>query len=99
MPQSNEVVNLWTFFDEWTRCASSGYQRDSLYRFGTFDNCSPQYQDLKVAIRAKMMNDTDQATSLVKSTFYKRHLGSDLANSPTAGFIWDLKDKPGWDVD
>jgi len=98
MPQSNEIVNLWTFFDEWSRCISSRYQRDSLYRFGQFDNCSPQYKDLKLAVRAKMIGDEEQAKALVSETFYERNLGSNPKNSTTAGFIWELKDRPGWDA-
>lgn len=33
---SSHSVNLDGQQDEWTRCISSGYQRDSLYRFGKF---------------------------------------------------------------
>lgn len=96
MPQSNDVVNLWTYFDEWTRCCSSTYQRDSLYRFGHFDSCSGPYKDLGKAIRAKVMSDEVEAKKLVATTFYEQNLGSDLKNSPTAGAIWELKSKPGW---
>ena len=99
MPQSNDVVNLWTYFDEWTRCASSGYQKDSVYRFGKFDSCGPQFQDLKAAIRAKVMKDEEEARQVIDQTHYKMNLGSDPKNSPTAGVIWDLKEKPGWDVE
>lgn len=99
MPQNNDVVNLWTYFDEWTRCCSSSYQRDSLYRFGTFDSCGPQYEDLRTAIRAKMTKDEDEARGMIEGTFYRQNLGSDLKNSPTAGAIWELKETPGWDVE
>ena len=98
MPQPNDVVNLWTYVDEWTRCISSGYQRDSLYRHGRFDSCSAQFSDLSVALKAKMMNDKDKAASAVSETHYRKNLGSDPANSPTAGYIWDLKKVPGWEV-
>ena len=98
MPQSNEVVNLWTFFDEWTRCFSSTFQRDSLYRFGKFDSCSAQFDDLKLAIKAKMMSNEKEASELISTSFYKKNLGSDLKNSPTAGYIWEIKDKPGWEA-
>ena len=98
MVQSNETVNLTTFFDEWTRCASSRYQRDSLYRFGKFDSCGPQYQDMKTALSAKTLKDDDEAIAVIAKTHYKRNLGSDLKNSPTAGFIWELKETPGWDA-
>eukprot|EP00568_Trieres_chinensis_P010822 CAMPEP_0183311400 /NCGR_PEP_ID=MMETSP0160_2-20130417/36677_1 /TAXON_ID=2839 ORGANISM="Odontella Sinensis, Strain Grunow 1884" /NCGR_SAMPLE_ID=MMETSP0160_2 /ASSEMBLY_ACC=CAM_ASM_000250 /LENGTH=100 /DNA_ID=CAMNT_0025475959 /DNA_START=44 /DNA_END=346 /DNA_ORIENTATION=+ len=99
MPQSNDVVDLTLFFDEWTRCVSSRYQRDSLYRFGKFDSCSAQYRDLKAAIRAKLKTDPDEARRIIESTHYSLRLGSDPANSPTAGVIWELKEKPGWDVE
>ena len=99
MVQSNEVVNLWTFFDEWTRCASSSYQRDSLYRFSKFDGCGPQYKDLKAALSAKVMKDDDQAKAVISRTHYKRHLGSDLNTSPTAGHIWNIKETSGWDAE
>uniref|UniRef100_A0A6U3W9W4 Uncharacterized protein n=1 Tax=Ditylum brightwellii TaxID=49249 RepID=A0A6U3W9W4_9STRA len=99
MPQSNDVVNLWLYFDEWTRCISSRYQRDSLYRKGNFDGCSAQYADLKAAMKAKTMNDPEEAIKLMETTHYKRTLGSDPATSPTAGYIWDLKSKPSWDAE
>lgn len=99
MPQSNKIVNLWTYFDEWTRCCSTSYQKDSLYRFGKFDSCTPQFQDLKIAIRAKLLKDEQEAKELIAQTFYKRNLGSDPKNSTTAGVIWELKDVPGWDVE
>ncbi len=99
MPQNNDVVNLWTYFDEWTRCCSSTYQKDSLYRFGKFDSCTKQYKDLRIAINAKVMSDEAEAKKLIEKTFYKKNVGSDLNNSPTAGTIWELKEKPGWDAE
>jgi hypothetical protein len=99
MVQSNDVVNLWTFFDEWTRCASSRFQRDSLYRFAKFDGCGPQYKDLKASLSAKVMNDNEEAEAVISRTHYKRNLGSDLKNSPTAEYIWNLKETPGWDAE
>jgi hypothetical protein len=99
MPQPNAVVNLWTYLDEWSRCLSSRYQRDSLYRFASFDDCSPQYQDLKLAFRAKVTSDSDVARQLLQETHYLKTLGSDPVNSPTAIHIWNLKSKPGWEVE
>ena len=99
MPQSNEVVNLWLYVDEWSRCVSSRYQRDSLYRFGRFDACPAQFADIKTAVRAKMMSDEDEARKLETGTHYRQvRLGSNPRTSPTAGHIWDLKDPTGWDV-
>eukprot|EP01082_Thalassiosira_pseudonana_P006229 g6199.t1 g6199 contig20:1065528-1066074(+) len=99
MVQSNDVVNLVTFFDEWTRCIGSGYQRDSLYRHGKFDACTAQWNDIKTAFKAKATSDPDEAQKLIATTYYKQNLGSDLSVSPTAGAIWDLKEKPGWDTE
>lgn len=99
MPQSNDIVNLWTYFDEWTRCCSTSYQKDSLYRFGNFDSCGPQYQDLRIAIKAKLLKDEEEAKIIIAETHYKMNLGSDPKNSTTAGAIWELKEKPGWDVE
>mmetsp|Transcript_10475 Transcript_10475/g.23909 ORF Transcript_10475/g.23909 Transcript_10475/m.23909 type:complete len:101 (+) Transcript_10475:71-373(+) len=97
MVQGNDVVNVILFFDEWSRCVGSGYQKDSLYRFGKFDSCSEQWNDLKIALKAKTTVDQQEATRLLATTHYKKNLGSDPASSPTAGYIWDLKDKPCWD--
>uniref|UniRef100_A0A7S2IAI8 Uncharacterized protein n=1 Tax=Helicotheca tamesis TaxID=374047 RepID=A0A7S2IAI8_9STRA len=99
MVQTNDVVDLWLYVDEWTRCISSSYQRDSIYRKGKFDTCSAQYSDLKVALKAKTMNEPDEARKLLGTTHYKRNLGSDPVNSPTAVYIWDLKSKPSWDAE
>lgn len=67
------------------------YQKDSLFRFGKFDGCGPQYQDLRIALKAKMMKDEEEAKALIAQTHYKLNLGSDPKNSPTAGAIWQLK--------
>lgn len=97
MPQPNNVVSLWLYVDEWTRCVGSGYQRDRLYRFGEFDKCTAQWNDIKIALKAKMMQNADEAKELLETTHYKQNLGSDPTKSPTAGVIWELKEKPGWD--
>ncbi|KAL7479828.1 hypothetical protein ACHAW6_005546 [Cyclotella cf. meneghiniana] len=99
MVQPNDVVNVVTFIDEWTRCIGSGYQRDSLYRFGKFDSCSAQWNDIKVALKAKAASDPDEAKRLLEQTHYKKNLGSDWKVSPTAGVVWDLKEHPGWDAE
>jgi hypothetical protein len=52
-----------------------------------------------VAINAKRVKDVEEAKRMIANTFYKQNLGSDLKNSPTAGAIWELKEKPGWDVE
>ena len=78
---------------------SSTYQRDSLYRHGHFDSCSAQWDDVKTAFSAKMESDPGKARAMTGKTFYEKNLGSDPRNSPTAGYIWDLKEKPGWDVE
>ncbi|KAL7544180.1 hypothetical protein ACHAWF_010224 [Thalassiosira exigua] len=97
MVQPNDVVNVITFLDEWTRCLGSGYQKDSLYRFGKFESCKARWDDVKLALRAKRTSDPDEARKILSETHYKKNLGSDLNNSPTAGVIWELKEKPGWD--
>ena len=99
MPQPNDIVNVWLYLEEWSRCVSSTYQRDSLYRHGHFDSCSSQWEDVKTAFRAKMESDSNKARDMVNETFYKKNLGSNPKNSPTAGYIWDLKETPGWDVE
>lgn len=97
MVQSNDVVNLWTYIDEWSRCVGSTYQKDHLYRYGKFNTCSPQWQDLKTAAKAKASKNTEEAKQMIEKTHYRRNLGSDQKNSPTAGVIWELKKEPGWE--
>jgi len=46
-----------------------------------------------------MMSNSEEAKELLKTTYYRRNLGSDPKNSPTAGFIWELKKIPGWVVE
>eukprot|EP00580_Thalassiosira_gravida_P009182 CAMPEP_0201633650 /NCGR_PEP_ID=MMETSP0493-20130528/6890_1 /ASSEMBLY_ACC=CAM_ASM_000838 /TAXON_ID=420259 /ORGANISM="Thalassiosira gravida, Strain GMp14c1" /LENGTH=101 /DNA_ID=CAMNT_0048105393 /DNA_START=119 /DNA_END=424 /DNA_ORIENTATION=+ len=97
MVQPNDVVNVVAFFDEWTRCIGSGFQKDSLYRFGRFDGCYAQWKDIRIAMKAKTNTDSNEATKLLETTHYHKNLGSnDPKTSPTAGVIWDLKDEPGW---
>jgi hypothetical protein len=97
MVQPNDVVNVIHFFDEWTRCIGSSYQKDSLYRHGKFDSCVAQWNDIKLAMQAKTTANEDEAKQILAQTYYVQNLGSDITHSPTAGVIWDLKDKPSWD--
>mmetsp|Transcript_30731 Transcript_30731/g.45487 ORF Transcript_30731/g.45487 Transcript_30731/m.45487 type:complete len:104 (-) Transcript_30731:132-443(-) len=98
MVQPNDIVPVFKYLEEWNRCISSRYQRDSLYRHGRFDSCSHQFSDLKIVLSAKIKSNEAEALDMIANTYYKKNLGSDPANSPTAGFIWKLKNKPGWDV-
>jgi len=88
-------VSLSLYWDEWSRCIGSRYQRDHLYRVGRLDSCSRQWQDLKIAGRAKFLQNKDPAKckEMMDNTFYKKR----TTISPTAGAIWELKEKPGWD--
>lgn len=61
------------------------------------DACTPQWNDIKIALKAKMESDPNIAKEMLETTHYKQNLGSDLKVSPTAGIIWELKDPPGWD--
>jgi hypothetical protein len=96
MPQDNNVVDMFLFFDEWSRCIGSRYQRDRLYRYGKFEGCSKQWKDLQIAMKAKISKSRGDAEALIAQTHYRKSVGSDLKNSPTDGIIWDLKEKPGW---
>ena len=90
-----EFVIVSVYWDEWSRCISSRYQKDQLYRLGRFDSCSRQWNDLKIAAKAKIIQwkDRNTAEELINTTFYKKR----TTISPTAGAIWELKTKPGWD--
>jgi hypothetical protein len=48
-------------------------------------------------MKAKTTSNEDEAKQILAQTYYAQNLGSDLTQSPTAGIIWDLKDKPSWD--
>jgi len=88
------MPNLGLFWDEWTRCISSRYQRDQLYRLGRLDGCSRPWKDLKIAGQAKVvhLSDPEHAQRLLQSTYYVKR----TTISPTAGAIWELKETPGW---
>lgn len=91
----SEFIGLGLFWDEWARCIGSRYQIDHLYRVGRLDTCSRQWKDLKIATRARLKQGWDPrgAQELLDSTYYKKR----TTISPTAGAIWELKEKPGWD--
>jgi hypothetical protein len=61
------------------------------------DACTTQWNDMKMAMKAKMEPDPNRAEQLLAETHYRKNLGSDLTRSPTAGVIWELKEKPCWD--
>ncbi|KAG7349632.1 DUF3128 domain containing protein [Nitzschia inconspicua] len=92
--ESPPHIQLGLFWDEWARCIGSRYQADHLYRVGRLDSCANQWRDLKTATRARLlvMRDPQAARELLDSTYYKKR----TTISPTAGAIWELKDKPGW---
>ena len=48
-------------------------------------------------MKAKSTADPDEARRMLAETHYKKHLGGDLSVSPTAGAIWELKERPCWD--
>jgi hypothetical protein len=48
-------------------------------------------------MRAKLCRTREEAEALLETTYYRQNLGSDLTKSPTAGVIWELKEKPGWE--
>ena len=93
--EPTDFVVLSLYWDEWSRCIGSRYQRDLLYRVGRLDNCSRQWKDFKVAARAKVIQSRDPATAkeMINSTYYKKR----TTVSPTAGAIWELKKEPCWD--
>jgi hypothetical protein len=90
-----EFVVLSVYWDEWSRCIGSRYQRDHLYRLGRLDPCSKQWNDFKIASRAKVVQWKDPAAAevLLDATYYRKR----TTISPTAGAIWELKERPGWD--
>ena len=91
--QPQEIVDFGMFLSEWSKCLTAKHQRDSLYRLGQFDDCTNQWNDIKIACQAKVFTpNTADAIQLIQNTYhYKR-----TTISPTAGVIWTIKDKPGW---
>ena len=47
--------------------------------------------------RHESQDDSECRQGILAKTYYAQNLGSDITQSPTAGVIWDLKDKPSWD--
>lgn len=91
------LVPIGLYWDEWSRCIGSRYQRDQLYRVGKLDSCSRPWKDFKIAVQAKVaeVSDPEKAKELMDSTFYTKR----TTISPTAGAIWELKKKPSWSLD
>jgi hypothetical protein len=88
------VVNLGEFWQEWSRCITFQHQRDHLYRLGTFDDCSVQWNDYTAVLAVKFTNDVQKAKHVVQSTTLYQNK---KAISPTVGVIWEAKDTPSWD--
>jgi hypothetical protein len=91
--QPKEIVHVSLFIGEWSRCLTASYQRDQLYRFGKFSDCSKQWADLKTASSAKLLKDEEKARKMIEGTYHHKS----TTVSPTAGIIWELKETPGWD--
>ena len=92
---TDEAIKVGLFWDEWARCIGSGYQIDSLYRYGRLDGCGKQWKDLKLAAEGRLIQwkNPKRAQELLDSTYYMKR----TTISPTAGAIWELKERPGWD--
>jgi hypothetical protein len=90
-----DFIVMTTYWDEWSRCIGSRYQRDHMYRVGRLDTCSKQWKDFKIAARAKVIQwkEPARAEEMIQNTYYKKR----TTISPTAGAIWEFKEKPGWD--
>jgi uridine kinase len=90
--QPKEVVDVALYLSEWSKCLTSKYQRDQLYRLGELDDCSRQWNDFGNAVNAKFVNDTKEAEKIVQKTYYHQRTNV----SPTIGVIWEAKETPGW---
>jgi len=92
--EQDGTIRVKKYFDEWSRCLTATYQRDQLYRMGKFDDCTRQWNDVKLAFRAKfLVKRPDEARQLLETTYYHQR----TTVSPTADVIWRIKQKPGWD--
>lgn len=90
-PQS--VVDVGLYFSEWSKCLTGKYQRDQLYRFGKFDDCTRQWNDVIQIVHAKFVTEEREAIRIVQQSYHYQRMNI----SPTIGIIWDAKDTPGWD--
>ena len=92
--RTEEEFKVSLYYDEWARCVGSSYQMDHVYRVGRFDTCRKQWDDVKTAMEVKLSTtDPKKCQELLDSTYYKKR----TTISPTAGAIWELKERPGWD--
>jgi Protein of unknown function (DUF3128) len=85
-------ISTSALMSEWSRCLTGKHQADHLYRFGKFDDCGRQWQDVKTGIRLKFTRDKEKALDLWRGTYYRRS-----RESTTIGVIWEAKEKPGWE--
>lgn len=92
--QPKDVCDLGEWLSEWSRCLTFKHQRDQLYRFGKFDDCSKQWADLKTAAVAKFASSEESAREMLAKT----HRIQEEGKSPTAGVIWEMKEEHerGW---
>mmetsp|Transcript_13221 Transcript_13221/g.15144 ORF Transcript_13221/g.15144 Transcript_13221/m.15144 type:complete len:101 (+) Transcript_13221:93-395(+) len=97
MAEEDDDISVSNSFDAWARCMSSRYQRDRLYRYGNFEPCSAQWKDIGIVMKAKWARTKEEKEDLLNQTFYRKNLGGDQSKSPTAGVIWELKEKPSWE--
>ena len=88
-------VKMSLYWDEWSRCIGSTYQKDHLYRLGHLDSCSRQWKDVKLAAKAKFLEykNPQEVQKILQSTYYHKR----TTISPTLGAIWEKKEQPGWD--
>jgi hypothetical protein len=70
---TNFIV-MTTYWDKWSRCIGSRYQRDHMYQVGRLDTCSKQWKDFKIAARAKVIQwkEPARAKEMIQNTYYKK---------------------------
>jgi hypothetical protein len=94
----NTSTTIGTYVSVWSHCLTTRYQRDQLYRFGTFDDCGRHWHDIWKVMYAKYIlfhQNPRSATAMIESTYhYQNHMSN--ISSPTMGIIWEPKHPPGW---
>ncbi|RYH29213.1 DUF3128 domain-containing protein [archaeon] len=59
-PQDGEFPDCSVFMNSFSKCLAMGYQQDYLYRHGSYEDCSLNFDDWKACMHSRLIHDSEK---------------------------------------
>eukprot|EP01031_Cornospumella_fuschlensis_P030633 gene30633-37012_t len=90
-PEDGGFPDCSVFMNSFSKCLGMGHQQDYLYRHGTYEDCSLNFDDWKACMHSRLIHDGEKKKEMYKATYHLQKI--QLRNSND---IFVYKEKPGW---